>query len=271
MAEHGVLVVGAGPTGLMLAGELALGGADVAVVERRTDRNVVGSRAGGMTPRTIEVPDQRGIAYRFLDAGTIGQNGHYAGLFFDVSDLPTRHKYGLALLQYRVETILADWVTELGVPIHYGLQVTGIAHDDSGVDATVSDGTTLRAAYLAGYDGGRSVIRKAAGIAFPGWAGPWPTRSPARPADPDPPSDPPTTPAQTPPSALVDQSPSRIVNENQPPDLPRRDRQASTEPAIRRHPRNTVTLSHAARFTILFLQHTTDNDRPLNPQQLTAL
>lgn len=169
MAEHGVLIVGAGPTGLMLAGELALAGAGAAVVERRTDRDLVGSRAGGMTPRTIEVLDQRGIADRFLDEGIIGQNGHYAGLFFDVSDLPTRHNYGLALLQYRIEKIFADWVTELGVPIHYGLEVSGIAQDHSGVTAMASDGTRLRSAYLVGCDGGRSVTRKAAGIAFPGW------------------------------------------------------------------------------------------------------
>jgi 2-polyprenyl-6-methoxyphenol hydroxylase-like FAD-dependent oxidoreductase len=153
----------------MLAGELALAGTDVAVLERRTDRDLVGSRAGGMTPRTIEALDQRGIADRFLDEGTIGQNGHYAGLFFDVSDLPTRHNYGLGLLQYRVETILADWITELGVPVHYGREVTGFTQDHSGVEAAMSDGTTLRAGYLVGCDGGRSVIRKTAGIAFPGW------------------------------------------------------------------------------------------------------
>jgi 2-polyprenyl-6-methoxyphenol hydroxylase-like FAD-dependent oxidoreductase len=154
----------------MLAGELALAGIDVVVLERRTRRDLVGSRAGGMTPRTIEVLDQRGIADRFLSEGAIGQNGHYAGLFFDISDLPTRHNYGLALLQYRIETILADWATELGVPIRYGLEVSDLVQDDSGVITHISDGTTLRAAFLVGCDGGRSVIRKAAGIAFPGWA-----------------------------------------------------------------------------------------------------
>jgi 2-polyprenyl-6-methoxyphenol hydroxylase-like FAD-dependent oxidoreductase len=169
MTEHEVVIAGAGPTGLMLAGELAQAGADVAVLERRSARDLVGSRAGGMTPRTIEVLDQRGIADRFVGEGTVGQNGHYAGLFFDVSDLPTRHNYGLALLQYRVETILADWIAELGVPVHYGREVTGFTQDGSGVDAAASDGTTLRAGYLVGCDGGRSVIRKTAGIAFPGW------------------------------------------------------------------------------------------------------
>jgi 2-polyprenyl-6-methoxyphenol hydroxylase-like FAD-dependent oxidoreductase len=167
--EHQIVIAGAGPTGLMLAGELALAGADVAVVERRTGHDLVGSRAGGITPRTIEVLDQRGLADRFINEGTIGPNGHYAGLFFDVSDLPTRHNYGLALLQYRVETILADWIAELGVPVHYDRDVTGLTQDHAGVSATVSDGTTLQAGYLVGCDGGRSAIRQATGIAFPGW------------------------------------------------------------------------------------------------------
>ncbi|WP_204079361.1 FAD-dependent monooxygenase [Mycobacterium riyadhense] len=169
MREHAVVIAGAGPTGLMLAGELALAGADVAVVERRTARDLTGSRAGGLSPRTIEVLDQRGIADRFLAEGTIGQYGHFSGIFFDVSDLPTRHNYGLGLLQYRVENILAEWIAELGVPIHYGRVVTGFTQDSAGVDVTVSDGTTLRATYLVGCDGGRSLIRKTAGIAFPGW------------------------------------------------------------------------------------------------------
>ncbi|SOJ52587.1 Anhydrotetracycline monooxygenase [Mycobacterium simulans] len=169
MPEHAVVIAGGGPTGLMLAGELALAGADVVVVERRTARDLTGSRAGGLTPRTIEVLDQRGIADRFLSEGTVGQYGHYSGIFFDVSELATRHNYELGLLQYRVEKILAEWTAELGVPIHYGRVATGFTQDPTGVDVTLSDGTTLRATYLAGCDGGRSLIRKTAGIAFPGW------------------------------------------------------------------------------------------------------
>jgi 2-polyprenyl-6-methoxyphenol hydroxylase-like FAD-dependent oxidoreductase len=168
MAEHAVVIAGAGPTGLMLAGELALAGVDVAIAERRTRHDLVGSRAGGMTPRTIEVLDQRGIADRFLSQGTTGQNGHYAGIFFDVADLPTRHNYGLGLQQHRIEQILADWVSELGVPIHYGREVTGFTQDDAGIDIEFA-GAQLRASYLVGCDGGRSLVRKAAGIAFPGW------------------------------------------------------------------------------------------------------
>jgi 2-polyprenyl-6-methoxyphenol hydroxylase-like FAD-dependent oxidoreductase len=169
MAEHAVVIAGAGPTGLMLAGELALAGVDVAIAERRTGHGLVGSRAGGMTPRTIEVLDQRGIADRFLSHGATGQNGHFSGIFFDVADLPTRHNYGLMLLQHRIERILADWIGELGVPVHYGREVTGFAQDDAGVDVDLSAGPALRASYLVGCDGGRSLVRKTAGIPFPGW------------------------------------------------------------------------------------------------------
>jgi 2-polyprenyl-6-methoxyphenol hydroxylase-like FAD-dependent oxidoreductase len=169
MADAEVVVAGAGPTGLMLAGELALAGIEVTVIERRTSRDLVGSRAGGMTPRTLELLDQRGIAERFLDEGTIGQLGHYSGLFFDVSELPSRHNYGIALLQYRIEAILADWIGERGVSVKYGHAVADFDQDDFGVDVQLSDGTTIRTAYLVGCDGGRSTVRKTAGIAFPGW------------------------------------------------------------------------------------------------------
>ena len=162
MTEHAVVIAGGGPTGLMLAGELALAGIDVVVVERRASQEVDGSRAGGLHSRTIEVLDQRGIAERFISAGHIAQVG------LDISDFPTRHNYGLALWQSRFEPILADWVGELGVPILRGREVVGFAQDDTGVDVELSGAGSLRAEYLVGCDGGRSLIRKAAGIAFPG-------------------------------------------------------------------------------------------------------
>jgi 2-polyprenyl-6-methoxyphenol hydroxylase-like FAD-dependent oxidoreductase len=142
---------------------------DVLVIERRSHHDLVGSRAGGMTPRTLEVLDQRGIVERFLDQGVIGQNGHYSGLLFDVSDLPTRHNYGLGLLQHRIERTLADWIGELGVPIRHGHNITGFAQDDTGVTVTMADGAPPRARYLVGCDGGRSLIRRTAAIPFPGW------------------------------------------------------------------------------------------------------
>jgi 2-polyprenyl-6-methoxyphenol hydroxylase-like FAD-dependent oxidoreductase len=168
--NHAVVIAGGGPTGLMLAGELALMGVDVAIVERRESQDLAGSRAGGLHARTIEVLDQRGIADRFLSQGRVAQVAAFAMIPLDISDFPTRHNYGLALWQNRIERILADWVSELVVPIHRGREVTGFAQDDTGVDVELSDGQSLRAKYLVGCDGGRSLIRKKAGIDFPGWA-----------------------------------------------------------------------------------------------------
>src|SRR5215216_2104752 len=167
--EHAVVIAGGGPTGLMLAAELALADVDVAIVERRATQELAGSRAGGLHARTIEVFDQRGIADRFLSQGQVAQIAGFAWVPLDISDFPTRHNYGLALWQAHIERILAGWVDELGVPISRGREVTGFAQDDTGVDVALADGQSLRADYLVGCDGGRSLIRKAAGIAFPGW------------------------------------------------------------------------------------------------------
>lgn len=164
-----VIIVGAGPTGLMLAGELALASVDVAIVERRVNQHLAGSRAGGLHSRTIEVLDQRGIADRFLSEGQVAQVAGFAGTKLDISDFPTRHNYGLGLWQKHIERILAGWVAELGVPIYRGREVTGFVQDDSGVDVELVGGESLRANYLVGCDGGRSVVRKAAGIEFAGW------------------------------------------------------------------------------------------------------
>jgi 2-polyprenyl-6-methoxyphenol hydroxylase-like FAD-dependent oxidoreductase len=169
MAKHAVVIAGGGPTGLMLAGELALARVDVAIVERRANQDLAGARAGGLHARTIEVLDQRGIADRFLSPGQAAQIASFATFPLDISDFPTRHNYGLALWQNRIERILADWVDELAVPIYRGREVTGFAQDDSGVDVALSGGQSLRAKYLVGCDGGRSLIRKQAGIDFPGW------------------------------------------------------------------------------------------------------
>jgi 2-polyprenyl-6-methoxyphenol hydroxylase-like FAD-dependent oxidoreductase len=169
MTEHAVVIAGGGPTGLMLAGELALAGVDVAIVERRAGQDLPGSRAGGLHSRTIEVLDQRGIADRFLSQGQVAQVAGFAGTTLDISDFPTRHNYGLGLWQNHIERILAGWVHELAVPIYRGREVTGFAQDDTGVDIAQSDSQSLRAQYLVGSDGGRSLVRKAAGIEFPGW------------------------------------------------------------------------------------------------------
>src|SRR5438045_8933090 len=129
MADHAVVVAGGGPTGLMLAGELALAGIDVAIVERRASQELTGSRSRGLHSRTIEVLDQRGIAERFLSEGQVAQVAGFAGTRLDISDFPTRHHYGLALVQHQFERILAGWVDELEVPIHRERHVTGFVQD----------------------------------------------------------------------------------------------------------------------------------------------
>jgi len=169
MAEHAVVIAGGGPTGLMLAGELALAGVDVAIVERRASQELSGLRAGGLHARTIEVLDQRGIADRFVSEGQKYPVVSFHQVRLDISDFPSRHNYLLALQQSHIERILAEWVGELAVPIYREREVTGFAQDDAGVDIQLSDGGSLRAEYLVGCDGGRSLIRKTAGIDFPGW------------------------------------------------------------------------------------------------------
>jgi 3-(3-hydroxy-phenyl)propionate hydroxylase len=166
--DHAVAIAGGGPTGLMLAGELALMGVDVVIVERRPGPDLDGSRAGGLHSRTLEVLDQRGIVERFLAEGQAMQVQGFAGIPLDISDFPTRHNYGLALWQSHLERILAGWVGELEVPILRGREVVGFAQDEAGVSVQLSGDASLRAAYLVGCDGGRSLVRKTAGIDFPG-------------------------------------------------------------------------------------------------------
>src|SRR5687768_9247920 len=139
MTEHAVVIAGGGPTGLMLAGELALAGVNVAIVERRAGQALPGSRAGGLSSRTIEILDQRGIADRFLAEGQKAQVAGFAVTRLDISDFPTRHNYGLALWQKHIERILAGWVTELEVPILYGREITGFVQHDASVDVALAD------------------------------------------------------------------------------------------------------------------------------------
>ncbi|ASN53510.1 hypothetical protein CGQ25_16615 [Sinomonas sp. R1AF57] len=167
--SHQVVIAGGGPTGMMLAAELALAGAEAVIVERRATQEVEGSRAGGLHARTLEILDMRGIVERFLDAGQTVQITAFAGIPLDMADLPTRHRYSLALRQAEIERLLAGWVAELGIPTLREREVTGLEQEEGGVVVRLSDGGSLRADYLVGCDGGRSLVRKAAGIAFPGW------------------------------------------------------------------------------------------------------
>lgn len=164
-----MVIAGAGPTGLMLAAELALAGVDVAVVEPRVSQELEGSRAGGLHSRTIEIFDQRGIADRFLAEGQVVQVGQFAGVPLDISNLPSRHPYSLGLWQNDIERLLAEWVSELAVTFYRGTEVTNFAQSETGVDVSLSSGQSLQAEYLVGCDGGRSLVRKLAGIEFAGW------------------------------------------------------------------------------------------------------
>ena len=169
VSEHEVVIVGGGPTGLMLAGELALVGVDVAIVERRLNQEVDGSRASGLHPRSIEVLDQRGIADRFVSQGSKHHVVLFAGAILDASDRPTRHNYTLSLWQAKIERGLAEWTSELAVQAYRGCEVSSVVQDEAGVDTELNDGRRLRSKYLVGCDGGRSLVRKTAGIGFPGW------------------------------------------------------------------------------------------------------
>ena len=168
MAEHEVVIVGGGPTGLMLAGELALAGVDVAIVEKRANQDLPGSRAGGLHARTLEVLDQRGIADWFVAEGTRHPQAYFH-VALEVGDMPTRHNYVLGLWQKHIERIMASWVDALPVKFYREREASGFTQDEQRVNVELSDGTSMHARYLVGCDGGRSVIRKAAGIEFAGW------------------------------------------------------------------------------------------------------
>src|SRR5580704_18634852 len=150
MTTHAVVIAGGGPTGMMLAAELALANVDVAVVERRPDHVLVGSRAGGIHSRTIEVLDQRGVVDRFLAAGQPAQAAMIGSTLLDMSDFPTRHPYALGIWQNQIEQIMSEWIAELAVHMYYERHVMGFTHDDAGVDVELSDGDSLRAQYLVG-------------------------------------------------------------------------------------------------------------------------
>ncbi|MGW1324581.1 rifampin monooxygenase [Streptomyces antibioticus] len=164
-----VIVVGAGPTGLMLASELRLHGVRVLVLERDPEPTPV-VRALGLHVRSIEVMDQRGLLERFLAHGTQHRvGGFFAGLGTRWPDrLDTAHSYVLGIPQTVTDRLLAEHATDLGAEIRRGHELVGLSQDDDGVTADLADGTRLRARHLVGCDGGRSTVRKLLGVGFPG-------------------------------------------------------------------------------------------------------
>ncbi|MBM9506464.1 FAD-dependent monooxygenase [Actinacidiphila acididurans] len=166
-----VIVVGAGPVGLMLAGELRLGGADVVVYDKLAAPSGE-SRALGFTKRVAELLDQRGLLDR-LGELRWGRGGHFGGVPVDLGMLDESHHGVLGLPQSRTEEVLAGRLSELGVPVHRGCAAVDLTQDADGV-TVVLDGPQgrleERARYVVGCDGPNGAVRAAAGIPAPGWA-----------------------------------------------------------------------------------------------------
>ncbi len=164
-----VVVIGGGPTGVMLAGELRLHGVHVLVLERDAEPTRI-VRALGLHARSIEVMDQRGLLERFLALGKrYPLGGFFAGIAAPSPErLDTAHPYVLGIPQTVIERLLTEHVTELGVEIRRGCELVGLSQDDQGVTTELADGTQLRSRYLVGCDGGRSTVRKLLGVGFPG-------------------------------------------------------------------------------------------------------
>ncbi|MBT2493464.1 FAD-dependent monooxygenase [Streptomyces sp. ISL-96] len=173
--DFDVVIVGGGPVGLLLASELRISRAKAVVLERLTERTPH-SKAFGLHARSLESLDRRGLAERFIDGARSWNNGHFAGLdvWVDFSLLDSAHNYALLSEQTRTERLLEERAEEFGCQIRRGHEVTAVRQDEGGaeVDVTGPDGSyTLRAQYVVGADGGRSMVRKSAGIGFPGTGG----------------------------------------------------------------------------------------------------
>ncbi|MGZ6777562.1 MAG: FAD-dependent monooxygenase [Mycobacterium sp.] len=163
-----VVVVGAGPTGLMLSAELALGGADVQLLDERIDMPNI-TRAFAVHARTLELLDARGMAEDLLMRGVpVLEVAPPGGATIDLRELPSRFAMLLIVPQSGTEQVLQTRVDELGVPVVRGAKVVGLARDDDGVTVQCADGRSVRAGYVVGCDGAHSTVRNLSGIGFQG-------------------------------------------------------------------------------------------------------
>ncbi|QIS21358.1 FAD-dependent monooxygenase [Nocardia terpenica] len=171
ISDAQVVIAGAGPTGLVLASELRLGGVDVVVVERRASGTVGESRAPGINARSVEVFRQRGLADEFLGRGKTLPGVLFSGLPMAPQRIDPDWPAALILPQHETERILAARAAELGVRFVWSTAVAGVHQDGEGVDVTIEGAmgsAVIRARYLVGCDGGRSAVRKLCRIPFPG-------------------------------------------------------------------------------------------------------
>ncbi|WP_448810830.1 FAD-dependent monooxygenase [Agromyces bauzanensis] len=167
---HDVIVVGAGPTGMLLAGDLAEAGVDVAVLERRRDESNL-TRAFAVHARTLELLDMRGCADELVAVGArVPRLALFGRVRVDLGRLPGRFPYVLITPQYQTERVLQSRLDRLGVRVAHGAEVSGVDQDDAGATVTLRDGTTMRARHVVGADGSRSAVRRAIGQPFPGHA-----------------------------------------------------------------------------------------------------
>ncbi|MFD2024238.1 FAD-dependent monooxygenase [Promicromonospora aerolata] len=166
-----VIVVGAGPTGLLLAGDLATAGTRVTVLEKRPAALSNLTRAFAVHARSLETLDARGLADELVDLGQPVRSVQlFDRLTLDLGNLPSRFPYVLVAPQYEVERLLRRRAEAAGAVFRYDTEVTSLTQDDAGVTVTTADGPSVRATYLVGTDGARSTVRHAVGIPFPGRA-----------------------------------------------------------------------------------------------------